>query len=111
MAKANLVEQVGSMKEQGLSFTKIGEQLNMSKDQVQKFHKRYVASIPDDFLPARVNKEKTPDFVGINIAFFDIESTFSNWRRVLCASVADSFGNVLAFFRQSQRRASKSQRR
>ena len=97
MAKANLVERVGSMKEQGLSFTKIGEQLNMSKDQVQKFHKRYVESIPEDHLPARPSKNKTPDFVGIKIAFFDIESTFSNWRRVLCASVADSFGNVVTY--------------
>ena len=56
MAKANLVDRVGEMKEQGLSFSKIGEMLNMSKDQVQKFHKRYVEGIPEDNLPARKSK-------------------------------------------------------
>ena len=68
MAKANLVERVGALKEQGLSFTKIGEMLNMSKDQVQKFHKRYAEGIPEDLLPAQRKGTKTPPFVGIDIA-------------------------------------------
>jgi uncharacterized protein YprB with RNaseH-like and TPR domain len=94
MAKANLVERVGSLKEQGLSFTKIGSMLNMSKDQVQKFHKRYVEeSISDQRRPA-VAPTKSPEFVGVDIAFFDIETTFSNWRRMLCGSIADSLGRV-----------------
>lgn len=94
MAKANLVERVGALKEQGLSFTKIGEMLNMSKDQVQKFHKRYAEGIPEDLVRANPKTTKTPPFVGIDIAYFDIETTFSNWRRMLCGSIADSLGNV-----------------
>jgi len=95
MAKANLVERVGALKEQGLSFSRIGEILNMSKDQVQKFHKRYVEEILEDTLPSNKPVSKTPKFVGIDIAFFDIETTFSNWRRMLCGSIADGLGNVV----------------
>ncbi len=94
MAKANLVERVGALKEQGLSFSRIGEMLNMSKDQVQKFHKRYVEEILEDTLPSNKKTTPTPKFVGIDIAFFDIETTFSNWRRMLCGSIADGLGNV-----------------
>jgi uncharacterized protein YprB with RNaseH-like and TPR domain len=94
MAKANLVERVGELKEQGLSFTQIGNQLNMSKDQVQKFHKRYAEGKPEDLLPPQRKATPTPKFVGIDIAFFDIETTFSNWRRMLCGSIADGLGKV-----------------
>jgi uncharacterized protein YprB with RNaseH-like and TPR domain len=94
MAKANLVERVGSLKEQGLSFAQIGDVLSLSKDQVQKYHKRYAATVPEDFLPGPKKGAPTPKFVGIDIAFFDIETTFSNWRRMLCGSIADGLGNV-----------------
>lgn len=97
MAKANLVERVGSLKEQGLSFTKIGSLLNMSKDQVQKFHKRYVEESLDDQRRPTVTSSKSPEFVGVDIAYFDIETTFSNWRRMLCGSIADSLGRVTTF--------------
>lgn len=40
-----------------------------------------------------------PDFVGFNMAFFDIEATDlkGNFGRLLCFSVADVFGNVTTF--------------
>lgn len=42
---------------------------------------------------------RIPDFVGFNMAFLDIEATDlkGNFGRLLCFSVADSFGKVVSF--------------
>lgn len=41
------------------------------------------------------------NFIGLTIGYFDIETTFSNQPRVLYAAVADAWGNVFGFDRDT----------
>lgn len=41
------------------------------------------------------------DFIGLTIGYFDIETTFSNQPRILYAAVADAWGNVYGFDRDT----------
>lgn len=52
---------------------------------------------PTVLVPQGVTREEISDFIGFNIGFFDIESTFSNQPIVLYAAIADQFGRVEQF--------------
>jgi uncharacterized protein YprB with RNaseH-like and TPR domain len=109
------------LKDQGLSFSQIGEKIGLTKDQVQKKLKAYGSDVDEgtselynsteglDKKNTRKTNKKlnrtvnsagvlyTPggdDYIGVNVGFFDIESTYSSWRRMLVGSIADQFGNV-----------------
>jgi len=111
---------IQALRDQGMSFAKIGEKLNLSKDEVQKKYKRYAPAVDDsteevynrsaglDKNISETNKkiQRTNvigkplftkgkgDFIGINSGYFDIESTYSSWRRMLCGSIVDQHGNL-----------------
>jgi DNA polymerase elongation subunit (family B) len=110
------------MRKNGLSFKQIAEKLGngATKDSIQKLYKRGVdnpnskrytpsntrvkkgkepVSVYTDPYTWLLTKDRTtapgqPDYVGLSIGYFDIETTFSMWSRFLCGSVADGFGNV-----------------
>lgn len=98
-----LTRQIIALKEQGKSYAAIGEKVDMTKDQVQKIYKRYLEG--DDFegKPVKlVDKKgyhtKSPEgYVGPTIAFWDIETTYSAWSRILSVCIVDGFGNLEVF--------------
>lgn len=47
--------------------------------------------------PVGVTKKDIADYVGFNVAFWDIETTFSTQPLVLYAAIADQFGRVRGF--------------
>jgi len=95
MANDGSIERIGLLKEKGLSFKQIAEQLDITKDQAPKLHKRYAANHPAAPKEVRVIKS-TPkgDYAGFRMAFYDLETTYSSWTTIFCMSVADEFGNV-----------------
>ncbi len=115
------IRMIKSLRDQGMSFAKIGELMGLTKDQAQKKFKSYGSGVDDyteelynstEGLDKKNNRKTnkklnrtvnssgalyTPggdDYIGVNVGFFDIESTYSSWRRMLCGSIADQFGNV-----------------
>lgn len=115
------IRMIKLLKEQGMSFSQIGEAMGLTKDQAQKKFKSWGSELDTEEAvqynstagldkknisksnkqvqkpytvgqPLRTEGDGT--YVGLNVAFFDIESTYSSWRRMLCGSIADQFGNV-----------------
>jgi uncharacterized protein YprB with RNaseH-like and TPR domain len=95
MANDGAIERIAALKDKGLSFSEIAEQLEITKDQAQKLHKRYGSLLPEIQEQTRTI-ESTPkgDYTGFRIAFYDLETTYSSWTTIFCMSVADEFGNV-----------------
>jgi len=118
----SVFKDIDIMRKNGLTFQQIAKKLGKgaTKDSIQKLYKRGLdTSSPKDYTPRSTPVKKgkepvsvytdpyswlltkdrnvapgQPDFVGLDIGYFDIETTFSMWSRFLCGSVADQFGNV-----------------
>jgi len=73
----------------------LGEQPALSKVERERISKALVAAEK----PNLGAKREFPDVITWNPAFFDLETTNlkANFGRILCASVADMFGNVRTF--------------
>jgi uncharacterized protein YprB with RNaseH-like and TPR domain len=95
MANDGAIERIAVLKEKGLSFQEIATQLDISKDQAQKLHKRYAATHPEAPKDVQVVKSVPKgDYAGFRMAFYDLETTYSSWTTIFCMSVADEHGNV-----------------
>lgn len=118
----SVLKDIEIMRKNGLSFAQIAEKLGngATKDSIQKLYRRGldkpkadrynpsntrgkkskepVSVYTDPYTWLLTNDRKTapgqPDYVGLSIGYFDIETTFSMWSRFLCGCVADGFGNV-----------------
>jgi len=72
MANDGAIERIAVLKEKGLSFQEIAAQLDISKDQAQKLHKRYAATHPDAPKDVQVVKSVPKgDYAGFRMAFYD----------------------------------------
>jgi uncharacterized protein YprB with RNaseH-like and TPR domain len=109
---------IKQLKNSGMSYSQIATKVGLTKDQVQKRLQRsgiddtevgeYTSPTGlDKNIRKTNNKSKRPitvgkplvtkgngDFIGIKSGYFDIESTYSSWRRVLCGSIVDEHGNL-----------------
>ena len=95
MGHDGAIEKIATLREKGLSFGEIAEQLNISKDQAQKLYKRYGALLPEIQQQTKeITSVPKGDYAGFRIAFYDLETTYSSWTTIFCMSVADEFGNV-----------------
>jgi len=118
----SVLKDIEIMRKNGLTFSQIAEKIGKgaTKDSIQKLYKRGIdKAMPKDYNPSNTRGKKgkepvavytdpytwllandrkkepgQPDYVGLSIGYFDIETTFSMWSRFLCGSVADGFGNV-----------------
>ena len=108
-----LVREIVELKDnQGWSFTKIGKKVGMSKDAVQKYYKRYLDGGDEVEAAPAVKvaaKDKSPkNYIGPTIAFYDIETTYSAWSRILSVCIVDGFGNLEVFRLDDPRYAGES---
>ena len=108
-----LTRQIIAMKEEGKSYTQIGKVVGMSKDAVQKVYKRYLeddgSAVTAPKLPESVSAKKSPKgYVGPTIAFYDIETTYSAWSRILSVCIVDGFGKLEVFRLDDPRYAGES---
>lgn len=95
MANDGAIEKIATLKDKGLSFTEIAEQMDITKDQAQKLYKRYGSMLPEIQAQTQsIESKPVGDYAGFRIAFYDLETTYSSWTTIFCMSVADEHGNV-----------------
>lgn len=98
-----LTRQIIELKDQGQSYVAIGKVVGMSKDRVQKIYKRYLEGEDFEGTPVKVPDKKgyhtkSPEgYIGPTIAFYDIETTYSAWSRILSVCIVDGFGRLEIF--------------